>query len=345
MSKSGISWTESTWNPTVGCSLMSAGCTNCYAMKMAARIELMGGKAGQKYSGLTRQVNGNAVWTGVVRLDQAALGISLKWRKPRLIFVNSMSDLFHVMLSWSDIDQVFAMMALSGQHVFQVLTKRPDRMREYLTDPATRERVELRAEMRQPGFKITSWPLGNVWCGTSIENQAAATERLPVLLEVPAAVRFVSIEPLLGAVKLCGAVMKLDDLKPSGSSGLHWIIVGGESGAGARPMHPDWARSLRDEARILGIPFFFKQHGQFSGDNPGGKRRQIGMMWTGHRVQVGTPNSVILWSVGTKRAGDLLDGERWQQFPAGYTAPGSRPGPKPGKRGRGASSGSETTQP
>lgn len=331
-SSTNISWTQATWNPTVGCSIVSAGCTHCYAMKMAARIERMGGKAAQKYGGLTEEVNGNVVWSGVVRLDPAALPIPLKWRDPRLIFVNSMSDLFHATLSWSDIDQVFAIMSLCGQHTFQVLTKRPDGMRGYLNDPATKSRVELRAEMIRPGFKIQAWPLLNVWCGTSIEDQASADRRLPILLEARTAVRFVSIEPLIKPVVL-GTAVTPDALKP-GSSGLHWIIVGGESGPDAHPMHPDWARALRDEAILLGIPFFFKQHGNYAEHNPGGNRQQIGLMPNGRQVPVGAPGSVTLWNLGKKQAGDMLDGQRWQQFPPGYIAPASRPQTKGSRRRR-----------
>lgn len=314
MSKTSIQWTEATWNPTVGCSLMSPGCTNCYAMKMAGRIEQMGGKAGRKYTGLTKNVNGNAVWTGIVRLDQAALELPRKWRKPKLIFVNSMSDLFHPALSWSDIDQVFAVMSLCGQHVFQVLTKRPDRMRDYLSDPATRARVESRAD--KLGAKLRSWPLSNVWCGTSIEDQTRANDRLSILLSAPAAVRFVSIEPLLGAVDLRHAVVA-GGLPPEQIHGLHWVIVGGESGHKARPMHPDWARSLRDEAVALGIRLFYKQAGQWGQHNPGGKRRSIGLMPNGLRVDTGTPGSVTLWNLGKKLAGDVLDRQVWHEFPAG----------------------------
>lgn len=339
-----IEWTGETWNPTVGCSLKSAGCTRCYAMQMAARIERMGGKAGRKYRGLTKTVNGNAVWTGVVRLDPASLPIPLKWRKPRLIFVDSMSDLFHEALSWADIDQVLAIMALcGGRHVFQVLTKRPDRMRDYLNDPATRSRVELRAEMIEPGFKIGAWPLQHVWYGTSIENQASAIARLPILLDVRAAVRFVSIEPLLRPVEL-GKAVPSSALKPSGSSGLDWMIVGGESGPDSRPMHPDWARALRDEAVNLGIPLFFKQHGQFAEHNPGGKRQRIGLMPNGRQVPVGTPGSVTLWKLGKKLAGDVLDGQRWQQFPTGYVRPMAKPRAKRSGRGRGAPGGAQSIQ-
>lgn len=313
-SKTAISWTQATWNPTVGCSLMSAGCTNCYAMRMAARIEMMGGKAARTYSGLTKTVNGNAVWSGVVRLDPAALLKPLKWRKPRLIFVNSMSDLFHPALSSADIDQVVAVMALCDQHVFQALTKRPDRMRDYLNDPATRSRVELRAEMIRPGFRVRSWPLENLWCGTSIENQAVANERLPILLSVQAAVRFLSIEPLLGPVSL------IRDVGLDAAARIDWVIVGGESGPGARPMHPDWARDLRDECQQARIPFFFKQSGQFSPQRPAQKRPAIGLMMDGRQVAPGMPGSVTLWSVG-KKDDDELDGRLWRDMPRGWAPP------------------------
>lgn len=323
-----IQWTGTThWNPIVGCSVTSPGCTRCYAMSMAARIERMGGKAAAKYRGSTRKTKAGPVWTGMVRLDGAALSIPLTWRRGRLAFVNSMSDLFHEALSASDIDQVFAIMALCGQHTFQVLTKRPDRMRDYLNDPATRSRVELRAAMIKPGFRIQTWPLPHIWCGTSIEDQVRANERLPILLETQAAVRFVSIEPLLGHVAL-GRAARAAALKPQiGGEGLHWIIVGGESGGKARPMHPDWARSLRDEAITLGIPLFYKQHGQFSESDIGGKRRKIGLMPNGQQVPAGTPGSVTLWNLG-KKADDQLDEQTWHQFPTGWAAPAPKLPPK-----------------
>lgn len=313
---SGIEWTRSTWNPTVGCSLMSPGCTHCYAMKLAHSLATrFKNAAGQKYIGLTKKASsGDPVWTGVVRLSEEALPIPLQWRKPRLVFVNSMSDLFHESLPVSAVDRVFAVMGLAGQHIFQLLTKRPDRMRDYLNDPKTEERVRLQAEMMalhlNVNARIGAWPLRNVWCGTSVEDQRRADERIPQLLDVKAHTRFLSIEPLLSAVVLTKAAPR-----KALSKGIHWIIVGGESGRKARPMHPLWAGSLRDECLKFGIPFFFKQWGQWSTERHGKKVKSIGLTPDGLQVEPGTKGAVALWSVGKKLAGKRLDNKVYQDYP------------------------------
>jgi protein gp37 len=309
---SGIEWTGKTWNPTVGCSVTSPGCRECYAMKMAYRIEHMGGPAALKYRGTTEKVKGNAVWTGVVRLDPAALDAPLTWRTRELVFVNSMSDLFHEALEWSAIDRVFAIMALARRHTFQVLTKRPDRMRDYLADPTTERRVRLQAELIRRRARIGEWPLKHVWLGTSVEDQKRADERIPILLEVRAAVRFLSIEPLLGPVSLARAV-GLEAAPP-----VDWVIVGGESGSDARPMHPGWARALRDECQQAQIPFFFKQFGQWSSVKPKTRRLTISLMPDGRDVAPSTPGSLTLWNVGKKAAGKVLDGRQWQEIPRAW---------------------------
>lgn len=321
--KTAIEWSDATWNPTVGCAVVSPGCTNCYAMRMAARIEAMGGKAGAKYAGLTQASKAGPVWTGAVRLDGAALDQPLRWRRPRRVFVNSMSDLFHEDLPDEAIDRVFAVMALASQHVFQVLTKRPERMREYLTaDTGHWDTghacgrivdivMDLRTDTRpvgplphiEPGAPW--WPLQNVWLGVSVEDQRRADERIPILLDTPAAVRWISAEPLLGPLDLraididgdheilpLGAAW-LDRVEPGETDVPHldWVVAGGESGPGARPMHPDWARSLRDQCVSAGVPYLFKQWGEFS---PSGR-------------------------VGKRAAGRALDGRTWDQYPGGVS--------------------------
>lgn len=315
--QSGIEWTRSTWNPTVGCSLMSPGCTNCYAMNFAHRLATaFGNAAGRKYKGLTVKVKGNPVWTGVVMVADDAVLIPLRWKKPRLVFVNSMSDLFHDQLPTEAVDRVFAVMQLASQHIFQLLTKRPDRMRAYMNDPETPARVRTAADRIRPGAGVGHWPPKNVWCGTSVEDQARADERIPELLATRAHTRFLSIEPLLGSVRLAGAA-SIRELRPGrGRAGIHWVIVGGESGRKARPMHPLWALELRDECRHLAIPFFFKQVGQWGWHDIGRKRRMIGLMPDGRQVPVGTPGAAILYYVGKKAAGKLLDGEILQDYPA-----------------------------
>lgn len=265
--KSKIEWCEATWNPTVGCSIVSPGCTNCYAMKVA-------------HGGLTKVVNGNAVWTGEVRLDNRALLQPFKWKRGRRIFVNSMSDLFHENLSDADIDRVFAVMALCPSHTFQVLTKRAERMRDYLTKLPSRSLAVAQAAVwlgiwdDADGITITvndlidRGPLPNVWLGVSCERQDEADERIPHLLHTPAAVKFVSAEPLLGPIDFHNLKTDLtelgwiDSFKCIVPRHIDWIIVGGESGPKARPMHPQWARDIRDQCEAAGVKFFFKQWGE-----------------------------------------------------------------------------------
>jgi len=221
-----IEWTEVTWNPVAGCTVATAGCTNCYAMRMAARLEAMGT---QKYQGLTRKSGGRYVWTGKVVTDEKALAAPLRWRNPRTVFVNSMSDLFHVAVPIEFIAKVWAVMAATPRHTYQVLTKRPDRMREVLS---------------RPEFGL----LPNVWLGTSVED-AAVLDRIDDLRATPASVRFISFEPLIGSV--AGASLEAID----------WAIVGGESGPRARPMPQEWVEEIETLCRAHGTAFFFKQWG------------------------------------------------------------------------------------
>ncbi len=267
-----IEWTDVTWNPIRGCQLVSPGCTNCYAMKQAHRFS----GEGMPYEGLTKLGDRGPVWTGEVRLVPELLNDPLKWRKPRRVFVNSMSDLFHEAVPDEFILQVFAVMAICPQHTFQILTKRPQRMLQfftqpYLTSPGHDERVRG-AVLRRAGCgqRVPVWPLPNVWLGVSVEDQPRADERIPLLVETPAAVRFLSCEPLIAPVNLRpqtgvrkipdgeGGVDYLDDYA-DWLYKIDWVIVGGESGPHARPMQPDWARSLRDQCQAAGAKFFMKQ--------------------------------------------------------------------------------------
>lgn len=226
MAETSIEWTDATWNPVAGCLIISPGCTNCYAMRMAARLEAM---RVPKYEGLTRKSGQRYIWTGKVRLDEASLNIPLKWKKPRKIFVNSMSDLFHADVPAEFIARVWSVMEQTPQHTYQILTKRPERMREVLTTL---------------GLPM----LEHVWLGTSVEDSAVLS-RLDDLRATPALVRFVSFEPLIGSVK--GA-----DL-----TGIHWAIVGGESGPRARPMEEAWVDEIRLACLATRTAFFFKQWG------------------------------------------------------------------------------------
>ncbi len=241
MQRSSIEWTETTWNPVTGCTQISPGCAHCYAKTFAERFR---GVSGHTYEdGFDLQLRSE-------RLDQP-----LRWKKPRTIFVNSMSDLFHSGVPDEYIRQVFHSMESATQHRFQVLTKRPERL------------VQLASSL--------PWP-SNVWMGVSVENQRFA-DRVKELRKVPAAVRFLSCEPLLGSLEL--------DLRD-----IHWVIAGGESGSGARAMHPDWVRRVRDQCAVAGVPFFFKQWGAHDSH---GRR------------------------VGKKKAGRCLDGHYFSSMPIG----------------------------
>jgi protein gp37 len=266
--KSKIEWTEATWNPIVGCSILTPGCTNCYAMKMAARIEMM---KRSHYDGTTKKVKGNAVWTGKLALAPDHILLEpLKRKKPTTYFVNSMGDLFHEDCPDEWIDKVVAVMSMCPHHTFQVLTKRAERMRAYSTDRehvighivAAQDMVHA-GLVKGPAEIQIAWPLPNVWLGVSAERQQEADERIPHLLQTPAAVRFVSAEPLLGEIALGEFLIPPDIAARHGAPTINWLIVGGESGPNARPMHPDWARSLRDQCNAAGVAHFFKQWGSW----------------------------------------------------------------------------------
>lgn len=376
--KSPIEWTDATWNPTVGCSIVSPGCTNCYAMKVAQGLERRFNSP--KYSGLTKIVNGNAVWTGEIRLDEDALLQPLKWKKPRHIFVNSMSDLFHEVLANWQIARVFGVMTCATQHTYQVLTKRAARMQALVRSEVFWEEVNTFSteyafdysdslNRRTDDYRATSDDLDpenpppNVWLGVSCERQQEADERIPLLLQTPAAVRFISAEPLLGPIDFTriddGAAHRevpreewgsLDDddsppalwwdgltgkrtIMHGGAHGdwsrrdasLDWIIVGGESGPNARPMHPDWARSIRDQCEAAGVPFFFKQWGEYTpmelaaGDREEPWRRDSSgrEVWAIDELRVPREQwpHITFARVGKKSAGRLLDGQEHNGMP------------------------------
>lgn len=396
---SGIEWTDATWNPVVGCSIVSPGCTHCYAMGMAARIQRM--TPGSHYAGTTVDSKTGPVWTGRLELaPEHILTAPLRWKRPRRIFVNSMGDLFHTNVPRRWIDQVFAVMALAPQHTFQVLTKRADAMRNYMIHPGTARRVhEIACDMAMrldlnviliapgvderrappgPRVYLGTWPLPNVWLGVSAERQEEADARIPQLLATPAAVRFVSAEPLLGPIDFrrldlsidtfqdCGGHPdphwppdsqdatwldaiegdfraearspsgdRLGDIDPglriSGEGrGLDLVIVGGESGPKARPMHPDWARDIRDQCADAGTTFFFKQWGEWApgeacGDPP--TRTEQTATWWDDEWSFGTQtpqesrdghcdDEPDLYRIGKRRAGRLLDGRTHDDLPA-----------------------------
>ncbi len=230
MASTSIEWTDATWNPIVGCSIVSPGCQNCYAMRMTARLQAMGV---EKYRGLTRQSGRRHVWTGRVRLDRDSLAAPQRWRAPRRIFVNSMSDLFHEELPDAAIDEVLEVVRATPQHVYQVLTKRAERLPEY--------------------FATRAAPT-NLWLGVSVEDRRHGLPRIDHLRRTPAPIRFLSCEPLL------------EDLGAFDLSGIDWVIVGGESGPRARPMEVEWAESIRRQCEAAGVAYFFKQWGAWGAD-------------------------------------------------------------------------------
>lgn len=332
MQNTKIEWTDATWNPVRGCSRVSDGCRNCYAETIAKRF----GGPNQPYEGLLAK---GGQWNGNVSLIQSQLETPFRWRRPRRVFVNSTSDLFHENVPDWFIDRVFAVMLVCPHHQFQILTKRPQRMQLYLADRNIGSRIyqQLDTFLRNVPMTFT-WPLPNVWLGTSIEDQATAEERIPHLLATPAAVRFISAEPLLGPVELqrsrhflrCAHGHKGTARATYGCNPvLDWVIVGGESGPNARPMHPDWARSLRDQCTAAAAPFFFKQWGEWIPYEPDAQppffNSQHGDQIDGHQLPDADDHGPewdmdggadwIFRRVGKKKAGRILDGRTWDEYP------------------------------
>ncbi len=320
-----IEWTEETWNPTTGCTRISEGCDHCYIertppMRMAHR----------RFDG--PQIGAT---TGV-QLHPERLVTPLRWRKPRRIFVNSMSDLFHDDVPHELIAWVFAVMAWSPRHTYQVLTKRPARMRALLSSSRFHSLVddawyspdiaEHAGVQSEAGHPYDRWPLPNVWLGVSVESQKWADIRIPQLIDTPAAVRWISAEPLLGPVDLsawmpglCNCAIPLPPTHVIGCRAmtyraLDWVVVGGESGPGSRPMDPAWARDLRDQCTAAAVPFFYKQTGDWMPTGFG-----FGSFRDPDRL-IGAPVDdlgfrQIVRRVGKKQAGRELDGRTWDEYP------------------------------
>jgi protein gp37 len=368
-----IEWTDTTWNPVTGCDRISDGCDNCYALALAKRLKAMGSP---KY-----QVDGDPRTSGPgfgVTVHDSAMLEPLSWRVPRRVFVNSMSDLGHAGVGRLATARIWAVMALTARHQFQVLTKRPKRLATLLGDPtfvrevaqhATdiishtpphlgRWRLDLGGQRlagdssHGGGWSIETnhdtdsaigdtlwlppWPLPNVWVGVSVETQKYADTRIPALLRTPAAVRFLSCEPLLNEVDIseyldgeCGECMSTgeignDDLACSGCAGerqrprLDWVIAGGESGSPqARPMDPEWVRSLRDQCQAANVAFFFKQWGHWA---PAGWGLDMARHHIGREVLIGQPvddmgHRQVMRRLGKNRAGRELDGRTWDEYP------------------------------
>jgi len=266
-----IQWTDATWNPVRGCSLVSAGCTNCYAMKQAHRFS----GPGQPYKELTRLAERGPIWTGKVRLVPEVLDQPLRWKKPRRVFVNSMSDLFHEGIPIEFIFAALTVIALTPRHSYQILTKRPARMQSifddvehqtskgrWFSDFTTTEYLWARGYLYKPASRSRApldfshphrWPLPNLWLGVSCEDQKTAGERIPLLLQTPAAVRFVSVEPLLEPINVDPYLW----FNPA----IQWLICGGESGPHARPCNIEWIRDIARRCKAARVPCFVKQLG------------------------------------------------------------------------------------
>ncbi|MBZ7921621.1 phage Gp37/Gp68 family protein [Ensifer adhaerens] len=345
-----IEWTDATWNPITGCSVVSPGCTNCYAMKLAGtRL-----KHHPSREGLTRNSKAGPVWTGEVRFNPQWLDEPLRWKKPRMIFVCAHGDLFAEGVPDEWIDQIFAVMALAPQHTFQVLTKRPERMRDYLQEMARcfeHDSAEFSRRWGTAAAEVTGspcaagaiedipWPLPNVWLGTSAEDQDRYSSRWPYMEELQELgwLTWLSAEPLLGRILL--RVTGLREVGPDArvhqSSLPQWVVAGGESGPNARPMHPYWPRQLRDQCADAGVPFHFKQWGAWgkpTKPRPSGTPGRFALaaspegaseFWPAHVVEIGHwPRQIdlfggatVLEHVGKKAAGRLLDGIEHNGFP------------------------------
>jgi protein gp37 len=353
-----IEWTDATWSPVTGCSIVSPGCTHCYAMKLAGtRL-----KHHPSRKGLTTMAKTGPVWNGKVRLNENWLTQPLRWKRPRMIFVCAHADLAHEGVPDKWLHYVFAVMALAQHHTFQVLTKRSARLRDYLNHPDTPGNIMHAAHkfgvtadgedgpwgaisLDRPKHQWTlNWPLPNVWLGVSAERQKEADARIPDLLLTPAAVRFVSLEPLLGPIDLTNiggstaahGINAITEHNRVLRGVLDWIIVGGESGDGARPMHPAWVRSLRDQCAAAGKldRFFFKQWGAWlPGHHYTDELKEFDsdphqslfpcMDWNGDEAfetdglagwdDLGDD---AMWCVGKKRAGRLLDAVEHNGIPA-----------------------------
>ena len=335
--RTGISWTRSTgedgtarpgatWNPISGCSKLSPECKHCYAERDWHRLTHLPAYHGRAFTDVALHED---------RLDQP-----IRWNRPRLIFVCSMSDLFHEVVPDAFLDRIFAVMSVCPQHTFQILTKRAERMQRYLAAPGRREAIAKAAEgleakqpldwVRADGCEaaerggdpaedrkwLPRWPLPNVWTGVTVGNQEAANERIPHLLNTPSVLRFLSCEPLIGPVDLRPWLMALD-----------WVICGGESGPKGRPMHPAWYADLRDQCKDARRPFFFKQHGEWIPGNTanndqmndprvrGGWVPLAGGYHDGNDANAFRPGDAHVLRVGRKQAGDRIDGRESKEMP------------------------------
>lgn len=338
-----IEWTDETWNPVVGCTRCSPGCAGCYAAVMAKRQAGMARAKRAKGQDPGRSAHYEKVenWDSI-ELVPEALGDPLKWRKPRRVFVCSMSDLFHRDVPDGYIQQVFKMMAETPRHTYQLLTKRPHRMKMFFVN-----NVNIKGMLHLRHNDWTPHPLPNVWLGVTAENQATANERIPVLLQIPAAMHFLSAEPLLGEIDIDPYLPRYD-YRPTYEyyrlaypgmtnepvklrDGLDLVIAGGETGPGARPMHPLWVQSLRNQCQAAGAGtnFFFKSWGNwlpatYTDYNPSEPITGVKTCWLDVRGGEGSASEnytamlhdgAKMVHVGSKHSGRELDGRLWEQMP------------------------------
>lgn len=306
-----IGWCDETLNPFVGCSKCSPGCDNCYAERFAARLA-KNPKTAAKYRGV---VDERGRWTGKINLHMdGCLHAATVTRKPKRFFIGSMTDIFHENIPDEEIRNLFLSIAIVPNHlpIYMVLTKRPQRAQAILGD-----------------MLVTIPELHRIWLGVTVCNQEEADEKIPFLLDIPAAVRFISVEPFLGPINLwrwfpdgtcptpapvaCG--LERVTKNPEYENGIHWVIAGGETGPGARPMHPEWARSLRDQCQSAGVPFYFKGWGEWRSGGMSLHRFDLSVRYT--ILKSGLPGIPIaeMYRIGKKRAGCLIDGQEWHQFP------------------------------
>ena len=336
--KTKIEWTEATWNPVTGCTKVSPGCDHCYIDRTPPfRME------GRKFVKVHRYLDdapefGDPTAVGAttgVRFHPERLDQPLRWKRPRRVFVNSLSDLFHDDVPDDYIARVYAVMAAARQHTFQVLTKRPARMRALLSSEAFKVQVAAAYlygdDVPDDTTGPLAWPLPNVWLGVTTEDQKWADVRIPILLDTPAAVRFLSVEPMLGPVLLCRCDGAKYGVRPypfivseacslHGATRVDWVICGGESGPGARPMHSQWARDLRDQCNAVGVPFHFKQWGEWART----QRHGLGVLSDARECYGSTVTDPvfpgqfwreILRRTGKREAGRELDGRTWDEYP------------------------------
>lgn len=295
-----IAWTDATWSPIVGCSKISTGCNHCYAEVMARRLAGMPQQS-PKYSTVIHE----GKWSGIVFMDFSALEKPLSWKKPRMIFVCSMGDLFHESVLFNWILEIMYVINKCPQHTFQILTKRPDRMHEFFTD-----------WIPNP-FSLQDGDLPNLHLGVTAENQEQADKRIPVLLDIPAAKRFVSIEPMLGPIDI-GSKNSLRWSNKPLIEQLDQVIVGGETGHSARPMHPAWVTNIRDQCIGANVPFFFKSWGEWKSINQKNamEDNEAVLGFNGETyIMTFDPQAVIVRRIGKKKAGHLIEGKEWKGMP------------------------------